>query len=226
MRPGYETIDALIGAAKRLLFALRWEELEQKYRPDQPRVPAGSSGGGRWTSGAGGAAIAATPETALEGAGGLLQEIANRPPPPRGPVSLTREEAEGGHAVRDHVGKSNGDLVRTLQVEDFDGPLFRVYGYQEGSFNDLASADKYVNDVLSSSSNHVDDVASGRRSDEFLRKRYSSPTGREAYRLRSDPKGVIRLRPTFWVAVHIVHVGHGKGFSVRTAYPTNKELDY
>jgi hypothetical protein len=32
-----------------------YERFERKYSPDQPRVPAGSSDGGQWTSGDGGA---------------------------------------------------------------------------------------------------------------------------------------------------------------------------
>jgi hypothetical protein len=33
---------------------LRRDLLRRKYDPSQPRIPAGSSGGGQWTSGAGG----------------------------------------------------------------------------------------------------------------------------------------------------------------------------
>ena len=38
-------------APKEALFAKRDLALERRYRPDQPRVPAGNSGGGQWTSG-------------------------------------------------------------------------------------------------------------------------------------------------------------------------------
>jgi len=40
-------------APKEALFAKRDVGLERRYSPDQPRVPAGNSGGGRWTSGGG-----------------------------------------------------------------------------------------------------------------------------------------------------------------------------
>jgi hypothetical protein len=42
LRPG-SSLDALFG-------------VEQKYNPNQPRVPAGSSDGGQWTNGASGSA--------------------------------------------------------------------------------------------------------------------------------------------------------------------------
>ncbi|WP_332310725.1 phage portal protein [Methylocystis silviterrae] len=41
-------------ASKEALFAKRDAALERRYRPDQPRVPAGNSGGGQWTNGGGG----------------------------------------------------------------------------------------------------------------------------------------------------------------------------
>jgi len=41
-------------APKDALVAKRDLALERRYSPDQPRVPAGNSGGGRWTSGGGG----------------------------------------------------------------------------------------------------------------------------------------------------------------------------
>ncbi|WP_245433757.1 phage portal protein [Methylocystis hirsuta] len=41
-------------APKEALFAKRDLALERRYSPDQPRVPAGNSGGGQWTNGGGG----------------------------------------------------------------------------------------------------------------------------------------------------------------------------
>ena len=52
-------------APKEALFAKRDLALERRYSPDQPRVPAGSSGGGQWTSGGGGG---------LSGSVGLLDD--------------------------------------------------------------------------------------------------------------------------------------------------------
>ena len=46
--------------------AALYERYERKYSPDQPRVPAGSSEGGRWTSGGGGAASASSGDTTTE----------------------------------------------------------------------------------------------------------------------------------------------------------------
>ena len=45
----------MLFAGQRFREALRREaEREEKYRPDQPRVPAGNSDGGQWTDGGGG----------------------------------------------------------------------------------------------------------------------------------------------------------------------------
>ena len=45
-------------APKEALFAKRDAALERRYSPDQPRVPAGNSGAGQWTSGGGGEGVA------------------------------------------------------------------------------------------------------------------------------------------------------------------------
>lgn len=37
------------------------QKFARKYNPDQPRVPAGNTGGGQWTSGGGGGGGDATP---------------------------------------------------------------------------------------------------------------------------------------------------------------------
>jgi hypothetical protein len=72
------------------------QTIERRYAPDQPRVPAGSSEGGRWTSGGGGSAITdglqsgGNPSAALDpckkewmSARDYCNELLNSPNPPR-----------------------------------------------------------------------------------------------------------------------------------------------
>ncbi|PZU92758.1 MAG: hypothetical protein DI527_08815 [Chelatococcus sp.] len=49
---------------------IRRDRLLRKYNPDQPRVPAGNSGGGRWTSGSGGGGSSGVSDPTLPGFGG------------------------------------------------------------------------------------------------------------------------------------------------------------
>ncbi|WP_170162551.1 RNase A-like domain-containing protein [Methylocystis hirsuta] len=73
-------------APKEALFAKRDLALERRYSPDQPRVPAGNSGGGRWTSGgsggdSGGESSSARDDRARRrDAEGLVQTATNRDP--------------------------------------------------------------------------------------------------------------------------------------------------
>ncbi len=52
---------------------LRRDLLRRKYNPSQPRVPAGSSGGGQWTSGAGGGGGSHSPMPGFGPEGGLAE---------------------------------------------------------------------------------------------------------------------------------------------------------
>ena len=57
-------------APKEALFAKRDLALERRYSPDQPRVPAGNSDGGRWTSGGGGGGVVGAESDAESPSGG------------------------------------------------------------------------------------------------------------------------------------------------------------
>jgi hypothetical protein len=90
---------------------------QRKYSPDQPRVPAGNSDGGQWTSeggeGAGRGQVLSdeTPESIIPGA----QYAANAT---QRPYSVNLDAPRGtGHTQRDHVAKSDEQLIATLQED-------------------------------------------------------------------------------------------------------------
>ena len=112
-----------------------------------------------------------------------------------------------------------------LEGERVDTLAVSILIPAHGSFNDMESANRYVNEVLNTYPAAVEAVAAGRPS-EILTLTYKSPTGREAYRAVPSMRSAILIRPTFQVLVKIKHTGTGKGFVVTTAYPKNKDADY
>lgn len=214
-----EDLRATFARLRRDLADLRWALLERKYRPDQPRVPAGSSNGGRWADGVGLGGLQSGDNPPV------LEDAAQRIPGPYR-IDLRREENEGGHAIERHVAISNSVLIDRLKVEKLDTPVESIYFLREDSFNDMAAANAYTNDVLNGNPAIMASVSSGKISSAYLEKRYDTPTGREAYRNRGDQDGVIKLRNTFSVGVQVVHVKNAKGFNVRTSYPRNRESQY
>ena len=194
------------------LAAARLFLIERKYSADQPRVPAGSSDGGRWVS---------SNQSESDGQSRLLQ-LASLLKKPR-TVNLAEEEAAGGHAIARHVDIPNGQLTARVASRDIstsEGKLY--YALPVGSFDSVESANYYVNEVLAQNSDVVDAVSSGQRQDEFLTARFDHPTGREARReYRLFGIGPIVIRPTFWVGLKIKHVSGARGFRVVTAFPMN-----
>jgi len=226
---------------ERELLQLRWEvkklklehelwRFEQKYSPDQPRVPAGSQQGGQWTSGANavGDAVAGgsnvshgTDRTVLSDAG----------PDPIAPgaqyaqrdrtVDLREEQQLGGHAIEGHVGKSEEFLLaraRRLALDaERDG---FADGIRVGSFSSLDAANKLVNATIAQNAAQVDLVTGGRSGRQELDSYFGAPTGYEAYARteRSQPY----IRDTYRVRVVIVPDGRvTKGFRVDSAFPMN-----
>jgi hypothetical protein len=80
----------------------------KRFNPAQPRVPAGHPDGGRWTDGGGGG-----------GSGDATFIPVGSRDEERTPlkVDLEEEEASGGHAIRQHVGKSYAELIGRLERE-------------------------------------------------------------------------------------------------------------
>src|SRR4029077_17002051 len=197
---------------------------EQKYSPNQPRVPAGSPEGGQWTSGAravGNAAVAdgqvlsdAGPDPIRPGAQYAQTE-------PRGrPIDLLEEQRLGGHAIEGHVGKSHEFLLaaarRRALVAEEKGDFFT--GLRVGSFSSLEAANRLVNGTIAQNPDKVERVASGQSPKEELTGRFDSITGYEAYARneRSQPC----IRETDGVMVVIVRDRQAaKGYRVDSAFP-------
>jgi hypothetical protein len=111
------------------------DTLEKHYNPAQPRVPAGHADGREWTTTYAGtpslafgssahvqsaaphryAALEAdsnTPQTDVIGAG---SDLAQGPGRSGYPIDLQEEEARGGHAIAEHVGKSEAFLLEGVR---------------------------------------------------------------------------------------------------------------
>jgi len=182
------------------------ESPSAKYRDDQPRVPAGQTGGGQWTDGGGG------------GQGTVL--LAQNDPSSGYPIDLREEGELGGHAIVEHVGANPKYLIERVQnladqtVER--GDIFR--GLAVGSFTSLQAATKLVNSVVSNNSELVQQVVSGRLPIGVLSGSFSQPTGYEAYLPRYNAQPY--MRDTYGVQVIILRDKRAtKGFRVQTAYP-------
>ena len=214
-------------APKDALVAKRDVGLERHYRPDQPRVPAGNSGGGRWTGDGSGGNTSRREDIAMnfdQSPQHASQSDVNRVQDRGYDVDLLEEERgiHGGHAIRDHVGKTEENLKgRSLRNRYQFGPL-KLWKERIGTFLSLTSANKLVNSTLSRSSALVEEVSSGRVSAATLEAWFLTPTGKEAYAPKFNSSAIIR--DTFGVRVLITHVaGSKRGFKVFTAFPINDD---
>ncbi len=211
----------------RLELKLRRLLREQKYRPDQPRVPAGHPEGGQWTligDGGGGTDDARvlsdeSPDAIRPGAQ-YAQDLTNR----RYSVNLGEEEARGGHTIREHVGKSDQELLETLRARTaryvFGFVEVSPAGKRPGSFASIEAAGDFVNRTLEQNKPLVDIVANGTRAGAFITERFGCVTGREAF--RPSPDAEPYLRNTYSVGVWILHDPHAaRGYRIVTAFPRN-----
>jgi hypothetical protein len=141
-------------APKEALVAKRNFALERRYSPDQPRVPAGNSGAGQWTSGGGGGESdwnASDDSTDASTVAPRLRTAQNENRD-RYVVKLNDEE-DYGHTIERHVGKSDDELLARIENERRRttlGPLGSIVEYQPtvGSFDSKESANDFVNRVL------------------------------------------------------------------------------
>lgn len=178
--------------------------LARKFSPDQPRIPAGSPGGGQWTDGGGG-----------------FEHVQYRPE--KRPVDLLEERARGGHAVERHVGRSDESLLNslreTLSSMGWKGDLGG--GLRDGSFPSLEAANKLVNATIARNPDKVDKVVNGLSGKENLDALFGSPTGSEAY--AASERAQVYIRPTYGVRVVIVRDRtSARGYRVETAFPQNR----
>jgi hypothetical protein len=133
----------------------------------------------------------------------------------------------GGHAIRQHVGKSDADLIERLQreygrVQFLRWTLYEAGRKRAGSFPSLNKANEWVNRTLEANRTIVEEVASGRKESAFVTHRFGSITGREAVVVPVER--TISIRRTYSVGVSIYHDKRApRGFKVRTAFPRNND---
>lgn len=206
-------------AAQRLRDRLRFE---MRYNPDwqrEPRVPAGQTGGGQWAGGDGGGA-SLSPTTRLVAAN-----------LPRDPsvyvVNLQEEERNGGHAIREHVARSQSSLIQ--QVEKTYKMLGRINGMTvvkmqgaEGSFLSLGDANYFVSKTLRQNPMQLEEVLNGSSNQETLEWRFGFSTGIEAYWPRLEPPAAIRKTYSVRVIVR-ADPTRPKGYRIVTAFPINPD---
>jgi hypothetical protein len=201
--------------------ALRAEQRKAGFDPDQPRVPAGNSDGGQWTSGGGEGAGRDDPtvlsDATVNNVFGPGTRLAANDGATR--IDLQEEEASGGHAISAHVNRSPEALVAQAR-ENFDrNPGAR--DSRSGSFSSLEAATKLVNSTLAQNRDTVDRVATGELSRAMVFAQFNSVTGIEAVipRIHSQPY----FQETYGVGVMIVHDRFSShGYRVLTAFPNNR----
>jgi hypothetical protein len=197
-----------------------------KYSPDQPRVPRGHTDGGQWTDGGGGNGASASDDDrvisdarpdGLAKPGARLAQAESRE---KYQVIIEEEDARGGHTIRDHVGKSDAQLLSALEQEVIHTPGYSFYKEAQGSFLSRESANDFVNRILEGNQPKVDAVASGIVEEAWIEERFGYPTGKQAF--RPGPEEPLYVRPTFKVGVLIRPDRRStRGYSVHTAYPLN-----
>ena len=223
---------------------LRWEvkklklehELwlfEQKYSPNQPRDELG-----RWTSGANSVGDAAAAGTEDEsGSGAILSDATPGPLWPgaqyaeatsgRYSVNLDEEEAPRGigHTLREHVGKSDAELMRKLDEDwqRFRTGRFEITEYRPAQESSCLreSSNDFVNRTLEENKETVDRVASGAQDRATLEKRLGYVTGKEPFRANGDAEPYVRS--TYGIRMVIRDdLRSENGYRVYTAFPVNE----
>lgn len=176
-------------------------------------MPAGNPDGGQWTGGGTGG-----------GSGASVTRVAGDSR--RYSVDLREEEAPAGigHTVREHVRKTDAELIENMERKTSRGWLFDIVDGQEGTFESLEKANDLTNQVLKMNKARVDRVASGDVADDYLEERFGYITGREARRTKEHPEPY--FRNTYSVGVYIRHDPRSKrGYYVVTSYPRSRNKD-
>lgn len=191
-------------------------DIGAKYRPDQPRVPAGNPDGGQWTDGGGGATFGNEGQEVVDGGGGY-------------PVDLLEEEAAGGHTYSEHVGKTEEYLK--ARITGSRGGVPYIFGFgrkRAGSFLSIEAASKLVNSTMSEPTNaaKIELFKEGKYPfwlpELRLVKTFASKTGYEAY--AEDDRKIPRIRSTFGVTVRLIRTERvPRGYYVDSAWPMNED---
>ena len=181
------------------------------YHADQPRVPAGHPDGGQWTDGGAGDGYDSGDDARIV----HVSDDLNR----RYTVVLSEEEVRGSHTLREHVGKTDAQMMQRVQSSKRRF-LFVDYGLRrDGTFESVETANDLINRTLEQNASEVDDVATGKKANAFLKSRFGYKAGREAYTAgQLEPY----MRTTYGVGIFILHdPGNPRGYRIHTAYPGN-----
>ncbi len=203
----------------------------RKYNPDQPRVSAGNPDGGRRHSNrmrlTEGGAIGKNRMALLPEEGASVGALPAKKPdigpkapdgtpvrpaqadsdnPQRYTVDDEEEVPKGiGHQSR-HVAQDEALKARMrTDYRQWPTPGGKATEWAEayGSFDNQINANDMVNRVLQNNRELVDAVANGELDAATLNMRFGHPTGREAYRPKSNSYSY--MRTTFNVRVRIEH---------------------
>jgi hypothetical protein len=192
---------------------------EMHYRPDQPRVPAGGPEGGQWTSGGGGG----TAPSDQAGDDDRVTLVADNRDPRRYTVDLYEEEGYG-HTLRDHVAKTEDELLAAIESErtEVRTPFGLIVNYKPaiGSFDSRESANDFVNRTLEANTSLVDEGADGKLEYAKLEKIFGYRTGKEAYLKSGISTPIVQWTHGVRVVIH-ADANSARGYRVRTAFPIN-----
>ncbi|TDX65629.1 hypothetical protein EDE12_102114 [Methylosinus sp. sav-2] len=131
----------------------------------------------------------------LSDVGGLVTQVGDF-------IDLRDEEANGGHAISEHVGKSDEYLIRRVQSERFERGPFSTTPLV-GSFPSLEAAQKPVNSAIVHQQDTVELVARVVTERKRVNAEFNSPTGKEAF--VASARGQPDIRDKWWVAVVLWH---------------------
>ncbi len=206
------------------------------FDPNQPRVPAGHTGGGQWTStGRGGLSTQedfdAGSTDDYSSVAGEEFELAVLQGPEQFIIKLIDEEKKpnqnGGHTIEDHVAKTDQELLNRLDENrwiESTGAFTEKYYFENavGSFRNIEEANELVNIVLQNNKELINRFLRG----EFgpmpkaIQMKFDKITGKEAYRPYFEADAFIRQ--THSVRVVIRHdPGRKRGYNILSAFPTN-----
>jgi hypothetical protein len=195
--------------------------LKAGFNPDQPRDELG-----RWTDTGGGNSDPRVMSDTVPDISWMPGAQYAQNDTQRYSVNLAEEEAPVGigHTIREHVGKTDAELIDVLRQEwrQVYLPEGRATYYlpAQGSFSSPISANDFVNQMLQDNRATVDAVANG-QGEAVLEKRFGYMTGKEAFRAAPDAEPYIRN--TYGVRVVIRHDDRvERGYRVLTAFPMNK----
>ena len=169
--------------------------------------------------------------TTAAGAGGANVQYATESADDKYKYSVNLKEEDekyGGHAYRDHVGRSKDELTQYIEdsrrdVQTNSGTISTMRR-SESSFVSADSANDLVNLVLQNHKDEVDAVSDGTWDKQWLEDRIGSPTGIEA---TPDAQLNVLTRYTYNVGVLIEHDARSpRGYRVTTAYPLNDDASY